>query len=102
MIQKSRCPPEAWRHPARAAAFREMMRFEVARARDYYRQAESLDRLLSSDGRAIYRVMCRTYEALLDEIERRGFPVLSERVRVPRWRKGLIFLCAWPVKWGWM
>ena len=29
------------------------------------------------------------------------FDATKRRVQVPRWRKGLIFLAAWPVKWGW-
>ncbi|MDB5309499.1 MAG: squalene/phytoene synthase family protein [Gemmataceae bacterium] len=91
------CPPEMW--TAAGGAFREMMRFQVGRARDYYRRAEVLPQLLSADGRAIFRMMCGTYQALLDEIERRDYDVLTRRVRVPRWRKGLIFLSAWPVKW---
>jgi phytoene synthase len=96
------CPPEAWQAPAAAGAFRELMRFQADRARSYYKQAEPLNDLLTADGRAIFGVMCGTYRALLAEIERRGFDVFARRVRVPRWRKGLIFLGAWPVKWGWV
>jgi phytoene synthase len=94
------CPPETWRDPGYGTAFRELMRFQVGRARDYYRQAEPLPGQLSPDGRAIFRVMTATYRALLDEIERRDYDVFARRVRIPRWRKGLIFLSAWPVKWG--
>jgi phytoene synthase len=76
------------------------LRFQVQRARQYYRKAESLDSLLGREGRAIFRVMCGTYRALLEEIEKRDFDVFSRRVQVPRWRKGLIFLSAWPIRWG--
>ena len=93
------CPPESW--PAGGAAFGALMHFQSQRAREFYRKAEPLDRLLSADGRAIFRVMCGTYRGLLDEIERSGFDVFARRVRVPRWRKGLILLGGWAVKWGW-
>ena len=95
------CPPDSWRKPESAASFREMMRFQADRAHAFYRKAEPLDRLLSNEGRAIYRVMSGTYRALLREIEKRNFDVFTERVRVAKWRKAAILLSAWPVKWGW-
>jgi phytoene synthase len=96
------CPPEAWQKPEHATAFREMMRFQVERASDFYRRGEPLDRLLSPEGRAVFRVMAGTYRGLLGAIEANNFDVFTRRVRLPRWRKGLIWLSAWPVKWGWV
>ena len=93
------CPPEAWCDPANGVAFRELMRFQAARARDYYRRSEPLDRQLSADGRAIFQVMAGTYRELLAEIERRNFDVFTTRVRVPRWRKGLALAAGWATKW---
>jgi phytoene synthase len=99
-------PPGGGGRPAQRAGwggdFDTLLRFQVERARDYYRRSEPLDRLLTPDGRAIFRVMAGTYRALLDEVERLGPGVLTTRARVPRWRKGLIFLSAWPIKWGWV
>lgn len=92
------CPPDSWRDPAGRAAFREMMRFQVARARDFYAKARALDGLLSPDGRAAFRAMAGVYSRLLDEIERRDFYVLGRRVRVGRLAKLRVFLSAW---WGW-
>lgn len=96
------CPPESWYDPAPAAheAFREMMRFQVQRAREFYAAAAPLDALLSSDGRAVYRVMAGVYSRLLDEIERRDFDVFSTRVAIGRWTMLRVYLSAWPVKWG--
>ncbi|HUR53147.1 MAG TPA: squalene/phytoene synthase family protein [Gemmataceae bacterium] len=91
------CPPEAWRTPA----FAELMRFQVARARDYYRRSDPLARMLMSDGAAIFSVMSGTYRALLDEIEARGYDVFTQRVRVPKCRKGLMLARGWLTKWGW-
>jgi 15-cis-phytoene synthase len=94
------CPPERWRDPAYAARFRDLMRFQVARARDYYRRGAALASLLSPDGRAIFHVMCGAYRGLLDEIERDGYDVFTRRVRVPRWRKAAMCASGWLVKWG--
>ncbi len=94
------CPPESWRDPAFANAFRALMRFQVARARDYYQLSAPLAQLLSTDGRAIFRVMHGVYRRLLDEIERRDFDVFSQRVRVPKWCKILACASGWLVKWG--
>ena len=92
-----RCPPEEWRTPA----FRELMRFQIDRARDYYRRGAALGRLLCPDGAAIFGVMSGTYRALLDEIEARGYDVFTHRCRVPKWRKGIALARGWSTKWGW-
>jgi phytoene synthase len=94
------CPPAHWRDPAYADRFRTLMQFQVARARDYYRRGAALASLLSSDGRAIYHVMCGAYRGLLDEIERSRYDVFTRRVRLPRWRKVAVCASGWLVKWG--
>ena len=81
---------------------RDLMQFQIERARGYYKKAAALDGLLSNEGRAIFCVMSGSYRALLERIARRPEAVFERRVRVPGWRKGLIFLSAWPVKWGWL
>jgi phytoene synthase len=99
--QRFGCPPSEWTGPHRPTTFHKFMQFQADRAHDYYRRAEPLGRMLTRDGRAIFQVMSGTYRSLLREIERREFDVFTRRVRVSRWRKGLVFLSAWPVKWGW-
>src|SRR5207253_1740373 len=74
-------------HGRRDEPFRELMRFEVARAREFYRQARPLAGLLRPPGRAVFLVMARTYEALLDAIERRNYDVFRGRVSLSRWHK---------------
>lgn len=93
------CPPESWRD--RGPNFATLMRFQVERADRYYDAAAALDAHLPASGRAIYRVMFRTYRELLKEIVRRDYDVFTRRVRVPKWKKAAIFASAWPVKWGW-
>lgn len=67
--------------------FRELMRFQVDRARSYYRRAEELFPLVEPVGRPILRTMLKIYGGLLHEIERRRFDVYHSRVRLPRWKK---------------
>lgn len=67
--------------------FRELMRFEVQRARDYYEQAEGLFALLSKEGQPILRAMIRIYGGLLDRIESRGYDVYSSRVSLSKAKK---------------
>jgi 15-cis-phytoene synthase len=98
-LKRADCPPEAWRDAKAAGRFSALLRFQAARAREYYRRAEPLGGLLSADGRGIFRVMAGTYRQLLEEIERSGPDVLARRVRVPRWRKGLILLGGWAARW---
>jgi phytoene synthase len=82
--------------------FRDLMRFQVDRARGYYRAAERLAPLLDPPGRAVFQVMLRTYRGLLDEIQRRDFDVFRERVRLSPWRKAALVVRALPVRWGWV
>ena len=99
-IRRYDSPPETWNDPSRRPAFRELMRFQVARARAYYRQADSLPPLIPRPGRAVFTLMAGLYERLLDEIERRDFDVLTTRVRVSRVEKAKLFARAIAVRFG--
>src|SRR5262249_54077149 len=68
-------------------AFRELMRFEVERARGFYAEGWKLLPHLAPAGQAVFLVMARTYRGLLDVIEARDYDVFSSRVRVSRWKK---------------
>ncbi|MBV6307108.1 presqualene diphosphate synthase HpnD [Candidimonas humi] len=72
--------------------FRELMRFETARARDLYRQA--VQELPEADRRAQRPglMMAAIYHALLGEIERDGWHVLEQRISLTPIRK---FWLAW-------
>lgn len=93
--------PSGLRTGVRDDAFRALMHFEIARARQYYDAADSLLPLLAAPGRAVYSMMAGTYRSLLDEIERRDYDVFSTRVRVSRWRKMWLALRALPTRMGW-
>jgi phytoene/squalene synthetase len=73
------------------AAFREMMKFEVARARDWFRQglplAQKVDRELAID----IELFTRGGQEILNAIERQGFAVLGQRPVISKPRKlGLV------------
>jgi phytoene synthase len=73
-------------------AFRELMQFEAERARGYY--AAAMSALPASDRRSQRPglIMAAIYRTLLDEIQRDGFRVLSQRTSLTPLRK---FWIAW-------
>jgi phytoene synthase len=75
--------------------FRELMRFQVARARDYYRKAEPLLPLVDPVSRPCLQTMILIYRAILDQIVRQKYDVFSNRARVPAWNKLGIAARAW-------
>lgn len=68
--------------------FKTMMRFQIERARDYYRRAEPGILKLPPDGsRFCARLMSTVYGAILDEIEKVDYDVYRGRVRTSMGRK---------------
>jgi phytoene synthase len=67
--------------------FKGLMRFQIARAEQYYAEAAELHRYLSPDGHAVYGAMVGIYRELLEEIKRRDGDVFSQRVSLSSWRK---------------
>lgn len=90
--------PERLRQGVCDPAFREMMRFEIARARDFYRSGWRLVPCLSPAGQAVFLMMARTYRQLLCEIENRDYDVFRSRAKVPRWKKLMFALAALPAR----
>jgi phytoene synthase len=85
----------------RDGRFRDLMRFQVERARGYYEEAAPLANLLAPAGRSVFLVMLRTYRGLLEAIVRRDYDVFSRRVRLSRFRKLLLAAQVLPLRWGW-
>jgi 15-cis-phytoene synthase len=92
---------EDLRKGIRDERFRELMRFQIARARTFYAASAPLAAMLRPAGRAVFLVMSRTYASLLDAIERRDYDVFSDRVRLGRFKKLWLAARALPVRWGW-
>ncbi len=59
-----------------------LMRFEIARARDFYREAEQGIPLLERDARFTVLLAARLYARILDEIERADFDVFTRRAHL--------------------
>jgi phytoene synthase len=79
----------------RSPAVKALLRHQATRAHDYYaRAARALPR---RDARtlAAAEIMAAIYHALLDDIERRGFDVFSDVVRIPRPRRAVIAASTW-------
>ncbi len=76
-------------------AMRELLRFQIARARSYYRQA--LEKLPPADRRAQRAglIMAAIYRRLLDEIESEGTRVLSAKVSLTPISKVWLALRTW-------
>jgi phytoene synthase len=71
------------------------MRFEVARAQDYYDRAAPLLDMVSADSRPCLEAMRKIYGGILDRIVAQNYDVFRQRARVPTWRKLLIATQAW-------
>ena len=68
-------------------AVRDLLAFEVERARAHYRAAGPGIELLAPSSRPCVRTALTLYGGILTEIERSGYQVLRGRVRVPRRRR---------------
>jgi len=66
---------------------RALLEFEGARAYEYYALARPLVGRVAPVGRPVLLAIVGIYRALLDEIARRDYDVLSGRVSLPAWRK---------------
>jgi phytoene synthase len=71
---------------------RRLVAAEVARCRQFYRNAAPGVRLLHPTSRECIRTATRLYAGILDEIERSGYDVLTRRARVGRLRRARIAL----------
>lgn len=61
--------------------FTRLADLQVQRARERFRRAAVLDRLLTTDGRGVFRAMFGVYRGLLDAVRRRGAGIFTTRVR---------------------
>jgi 15-cis-phytoene synthase len=73
--------------PTAGEAVRELVRFEVSRAREHYALASPGIALLPRSSQACVRAAFRLYGCILDEVVRRGYDVLGGRATVPSPRR---------------
>ncbi len=70
--------------------FIELMRFEVARAREYFERGERLFACLSRWIRPCPIAMAAAYRTILDTIERQGYDVFTRRIRLTGRQRALV------------
>ena len=75
--------------------FPALVKFQVDRAREFFRRAASLFPLLDPESRQCPKLLKRFYERILDKIEARGYAVLGRRIRLPWHEKIFIAGSAW-------
>jgi 15-cis-phytoene synthase len=78
--------------PRATGRVRALLEFQGSRAAEYYARAAPLTALVAPVGRPVLRAIVGIYRALLDEIIRRDYDVLSGRVALPAYRKLVITL----------
>jgi phytoene synthase len=62
--------------------FLKLMKFEAARAREYYAKARPLVSMIEPDSRGTLAVMIAIYGGILDKIERNNFAVFDQKMRL--------------------
>jgi phytoene synthase len=67
--------------------FVSLMRFEAARASEYYEASRPLIDLIHKRSRPSLWALVQIYRRLLDRIERSNFDVLERRISLPVWEK---------------
>jgi phytoene synthase len=97
-LQRFGCEPQdllAGVRGARADCYRELMAYEVARAREHFAIGRRLIPLVERDARGCPAALSALYLALLREIERRRFDVQAERISLGTAHKVRLALGAW-------
>jgi phytoene synthase len=75
-------------------AIRELIAFEVGRAREHYAQAAPGVTMLAPSSQGCIRAAYRLYGGILDEIEKLGHDVFARRARVPGRRRFAVALAS--------
>ena len=69
------------------ADFVRLLKFEISRARDYYRKGERGIAMLEKDSRFTVLLAARVYAKILDEIERLNYDVFARRAHTSKAQK---------------
>ena len=76
-------------------SFRELIAFQVERARAYYASSSPLFSLVSAESRSCARGLHAAYHAILDRIESSGYDVFSRRIGLSATEKLMILGRLW-------
>jgi phytoene synthase len=91
--------PATWHEAKHEDAMRELLDFQIDRARGFYRSSAALADLLTPEGAAIFRFMSRAYSQLLERIAEAGTDGLDCRVRLSAVQKLKLAAGAWANRW---
>ena len=91
--------PATWHDGHHADALREVLYFQIDRARGFYQSSAALGELLTPEGANIFRFMCRGYSQLLERIAAAGVDSLDCRARLSRVQKLKLAAGAWANRW---
>jgi phytoene synthase len=75
-------------------AIRDLIAFEVRRAREHYAQAAPGVTMLVPASQGCIRAAYHLYGGILDEVEKVGYDVFTRRARVPGWRRFAVALAS--------
>ncbi|MGI9055904.1 MAG: phytoene/squalene synthase family protein [Pyrinomonadaceae bacterium] len=67
--------------------FEKLMKFQIERAREFYRKGEQGIALLEKDSRFTVLLASRIYEKILDKIEKQNYDVFSQRAHTTKAQK---------------
>lgn len=87
-------PEDDLRAGLRTPEFIELMDFEAARARQYYKESQPLVNLVHRRSRKSLSALISIYSRLLDRIERSNYDVFARRISLPAAEKSWIVLKA--------
>ncbi len=85
---------EAIRNDENTAAFREMLKFEVERAREWFRQGMPLVAKVNGELATDIELFSRGGQEILNAIERQDYAVLGRRPTISKTRKLALVACA--------
>jgi len=77
-------------HGRVTSEWRSLMRFEIARTREFYESADMGVGMLPPASARCIRAARRLYGEILDRIEGNDYDVFTRRARVPGWRKAVV------------
>lgn len=77
------------------ANFIELMKFQIARARQYYEESKTGIPMLSKDVRFTVLLALRLYSKILDEIERQNYDIFKQRAHTTKTQKLLSIPKIW-------
>ena len=87
--------PEDLRRGQVSDGFRSLMRYQMTRARDYFRRSEPLFAQIDRNARPCPVLLARFYSRLLDQIEASNYDVFRRRPKLSRFEKVTLAARAW-------